>query len=212
LHKCVNHKPRQHDGATYYLHELGGVVAGIPKHTLVAGEFQTALQMMGVTLPLVQPATHRALDIGAGIGHYGSWLLRLGYSYEALEPFDWAGKYIEGCLGGPVHRCGFDELEAPDGSYQLIVAGHCLEHLPDARVSLDKMLRLLDPQGWLLILIPDDTDLGNPDHLWFFKERTLTMWLEERDCEVKSVVRSIVPWEKFMYFAARRKAVEQQGV
>lgn len=163
LTKCDLHQPKEHDGQEYYLHELSGQIHNIPRHRVIAAEFEAALMEMGVEIPGGSPATHTALDIGAGIGTYAPWLLRKGYHYEACEIDTWAGKYIEGAYGGPVHRMRFEDLPERD-QYDVIIASHCLEHFEDAKAMLAKMTRLLKPSGLLLLLVPDDTDLCNPDH------------------------------------------------
>jgi ubiquinone/menaquinone biosynthesis C-methylase UbiE len=80
------------------------------------------------------------------------------------------------------------------------MAAHVLEHFDDAPGMLEKMYRMLGKGGSLYLIIPDDTDLGNQDHKWFFTEGGIKMWLDEigfKDVLFNS--KQIVPHEKFFY-------------
>jgi SAM-dependent methyltransferase len=161
---------------------------------------------MGVEIPIGSPATHKALDVGAGIGIYAPWLLRCGYFYEAVDSSPWAVKYIEGAYGGPVHRVAFEDFPVGKLKYDIVISGHCLEHFHDARTALERMAMLLKPKGILLLVIPDNSDLLNPDHHWFFTQAGIERWLHDLQlCDIRTIEKQIVPREKFIYVAAKGK-------
>ena len=80
-----------------------------------------------------------------------------------------------------------------------------LEHFDDAPKMLQKMYTTLKPGGYLYLLIPDDSDLGNPDHFWFFKESTIVQWFQEVGfVGIKSISEQVVIYEKFIYVVGRK--------
>ncbi len=64
----------------------------------------------------------------------------------------------------------------PDDSYNFLVSSHSLEHMVDVREALQNWLRVVKPEGFLIITVPDEDlyELGNwpskfnPDHKWTF--------------------------------------------
>jgi SAM-dependent methyltransferase len=61
-------------------------------------------------------------------------------------------------------------IDRPDGSYDVIVCNHVLEHVPDYRAALRELSRVLSARGFLFLSFPDPynidrtTDWGFPDH------------------------------------------------
>lgn len=92
--------------------------------------------------------------------------------YQVLNTLDgcnfssqtiWEGKLAEGknysFLNG---KKGFQYiLEAsdlhniPDGKYDFIISSHCLEHCANALKTLKEWLRVLKPEGIILLILPD---------------------------------------------------------
>jgi predicted SAM-dependent methyltransferase len=90
--------------------------------------------------------------------------------------------------------------------YDVIVLAHGLEHFENAPVMLEKVFCLLKESGILCLLVPDDADLGNPDHRWFFTEASIRRWVEEAGfVNVKALTKRVVPWENFIYLFAERR-------
>jgi SAM-dependent methyltransferase len=204
LRKCTLHKPHEHNSQYYYLEDLHGQSQGIPHHTKTCAEFELVLEEIGFKIPIGKPEESTILDIGAGIGIYAPMFLRRGYRYEALELDPWACKYIKGAYTPYTHNTAYENL-SETLKWDNIIAGHVLEHFKDAPAMLRKMFRTLNPGGYLYLLIPDDTDLGNPDHLWFFKEATIRQWLFEvgfTDIHYRS--KKVVIYENFIYCVARK--------
>jgi ubiquinone/menaquinone biosynthesis C-methylase UbiE len=101
----------------------------------------------------------RVLDVGGGVGEGGRELKRLrsGLSLvgldcvpERIEAMD-MGVYAE-------KACAFaDNLPFPDGSFDAIVAGEFIEHVPGASVdaTLHEFFRVLRLRGSLLLTTPN---------------------------------------------------------
>ncbi len=70
----------------------------------------------------------------------------LGVNLDAIEPVDaiWAGGPLDAAI--PPERAG---------SFDLLIASHVFEHLPDPIRFLDSASRLLKPEGVVALAIPD---------------------------------------------------------
>lgn len=145
----------------------------------------------------------KALEIGGGISPYAGELIRLGYEYTLVEPSVEACGFMREHYPESIVHCttfgtGFSRLKS--NSYDLILAAHSLEHMKDAPMALSCMARLLSPTGSLYLIIPDDQDLMNPGHYWFFNETSIRNAAQACGLRVTSlVVRRFVEIEKFIY-------------
>jgi predicted SAM-dependent methyltransferase len=60
-------------------------------------------------------------------------------------------------------------IDRPDGSYDVILCNHVLEHVPDYRAAFRELSRILSTRGFLFLSFPDPyhvdrtTDWGYPD-------------------------------------------------
>ena len=82
-------------------------------------------------------------------------------------------------LGRNVILGGIEKLEALDKKADLIILNHVLEHFVDLREVLDRISKLLTPEGHLYISVPglytwDENTLMQNAHNWQFNTRTLT--------------------------------------
>lgn len=73
----------------------------------------------------------------------------------------------------------FEDLAVAVGHYDVVLSFHTVEHLADLHGTLDKVCRILKPDGALLVEVPTGPEeYTNTDHLQFFSERSLTRLLE----------------------------------
>lgn len=72
----------------------------------------------------------------------------------------------------------------PDNSYDFLVSSHSLEHMVDVRETLKNWIRVVKPEGFLIITVPDE-DLYelenwpskfNADHKWTFTIYKRNSW------------------------------------
>jgi ubiquinone/menaquinone biosynthesis C-methylase UbiE len=64
----------------------------------------------------------------------------------------------------------------PDASFDFVHSSHCLEHMRDPSEALGNWLRVLRPNGHLVVLVPDEDlyeqgvfpSTFNADHKWTF--------------------------------------------
>jgi len=55
---------------------------------------------------------------------------------------------------GVTHRVDITETKMPDASYDVVMANHVLEHIPDDRAAMRELFRLLKPGGIALLSVP----------------------------------------------------------
>ena len=105
-------------------------------------------------LPLVPPDTHEVLEIGCGRGVTGRLLReRLGCRVTGVEMNPLVAQEAKANLDR-VFVGDVQSLEL-DGKYDLIVALELFEHLVRQEEFLDRMQRLLNPNGTILMSVPN---------------------------------------------------------
>jgi predicted SAM-dependent methyltransferase len=115
------------------------------------------------------------LDVGSGAGETLVSLSHFGFrDLIGVDPF--IASDIEYSSGVRVLK---SELEDVRGQFELVLANHTIEHLPDPRATLKEIYRLLKPRRYAIIRIPilsyawrkygtDWVQLDAPRHLFLF--------------------------------------------
>lgn len=101
------------------------------------------------------PAKGRVLDIGCGRGLLLREFQRRGWEVQGTELFAGAARYARETLGLRVDLGSVEGLGLPAGHFDAITLWHVMEHLPDPRVPLAEIHRLLKPGGALMIGVPN---------------------------------------------------------
>jgi ubiquinone/menaquinone biosynthesis C-methylase UbiE len=109
----------------------------------------------------------RILDAACGNGRYSKFLLKKADPDATLTAFDLSPRMLQRAR----QRIGSDRvshavadltrLPYADGSFDAVVCGWVLEHLPDPRPGLRELARVLAPGGKLLLLVTENTVLGS---------------------------------------------------
>lgn len=205
--KCAFHvreKPRLEDEfARSYYESLGIFADGIPQ---VAPHVEQ--MRLGLDDPPLgcYPVGALAIEVGCGCSMYAPWLMRLGYRYQGVEPCAWAARWTATAFDTAVVNCRVEDFEPREQQPALILAAHVLEHLEDAPGQIGRMTSWLAKGGLFIILVPDDSDPVNPDHKWFFTEKTLHDTMRESGLEVRRIKTvQVVRHEKFIYALGRRR-------
>jgi SAM-dependent methyltransferase len=114
------------------------------------------------------------LDAGCGNGRYTRFLLRAAPADALLTAFDLSPRMLKRArrrLHSPrVSHVAADLTRLPyaDASFDTIVCGWVLEHLPDPRPGLYELARVLQPGGKLLLLVTEDTLTGSMcSRMWY---------------------------------------------
>ena len=139
------------------------------------------------------------LDIGCGRGIFLAALKRLGWQVAGTEvALGVAGQAHRRQLGVPVLAGDVLQLHFRDGQFDVVTLWHVLEHVPAPRATLQKIRQVLQPDGWMVLGVPNLDSwqarcfgarwlhLNLPYHLSQFSVGTLRRLLE---AEGFSVVR-----------------------
>jgi SAM-dependent methyltransferase len=146
----------QYDGLPGALTGLTGLLNG---HEALAGRlFRTdAFDVRGCK---------RILDAACGNGRYSKFLMRRADPDAVLTAFDLSAGMLrrarQRLKGDRVSHVVADLTRLPyaDNSFDAIVCGWVLEHLPDPRPGLRELARVLAPGGKMLLMCTENTFLG----------------------------------------------------
>jgi SAM-dependent methyltransferase len=100
---------------------------------------------------------HGALcDLGCWAGFLLSEAQRRGWESWGVEPSPFAVHIAADRFGlSRVQHGTIHSAELPDGRFQAVVMGDVIEHLPDPGAALERVTRLLAPDGVLYLALPD---------------------------------------------------------
>jgi SAM-dependent methyltransferase len=151
----LNPQPSWTELQTYY---SAGYEAYDPNHgnedsdELVLERAKSEGRLRHIPLPL----RGRILDVGCGGGSFLRLARALGAAVEGVEPSEFGAAEARK-NGFPVFHGTVGEYAASSeaGKFDLITANHVIEHVPDPIGTLASMRRLLTPDGWIWIAVPN---------------------------------------------------------
>jgi SAM-dependent methyltransferase len=88
-----------------------------------------------------------------GPAQFKAWRC-LQFSKDPTADPAWFGSFEISLHGGRNHL-DLQNIARPDGSYDVIICNHVLEHVADYRAALRELRRVLNPGGFLLLSFPD---------------------------------------------------------
>ena len=96
------------------------------------------------------------LEIGCGLGHLLTWLTP-DYQVYGSDINAWALEQArQNMPQGQFDLLSADDLAAyPDRHFQIVIAKHVVEHLPQPALAMAEMARVLAPGGLLLLATPN---------------------------------------------------------
>ncbi len=134
-------------------------------------------------LGLLRPGA-RLLDVGCGTGAFVQAARDVGYEVTGIEPGWCSSVFARSRLRLPVVTRSVDGFK-PNELFDIVVALHVLEHMPDPLGAIRHMARLCRPGGTITIATPNiGSDrarqlggaweaVGPADHLFLFDAATI---------------------------------------
>jgi SAM-dependent methyltransferase len=159
----------------------------------------------------VRGAKH-ILDAGCGNGRYSKFLLREADADAKITAFDLSQQMLrrarERLKSERVTHVSADltRLPYPDQTFDAVVCGWVLEHLPDPRPGLSALARVLKPGGKMLLLVTEDTFTGRwCARLWHCRTH--------RRAELKEVCRDCgLSWQRELWFSGMHRWLGLGGI
>jgi SAM-dependent methyltransferase len=119
------------------------------------------IETLATAIPPLPPG--RFLEVGCGAGTFLAAMKERGWEVEGIELNRVAAE--RAAAGGlRVHSGALENVDVPDGSFDLITAWMTIEHLHDPLEALERLKRWSKPGGWLAISVPD---AGAAEFRWF---------------------------------------------
>lgn len=99
----------------------------------------------------------RVLEIGCGQGHLTRALAAQGAAIVGIDANPHAEDVSDTSL---VRHMKAEALEFEDGTFDLVVSVHAIEHMPELEKALSEMARVLRPHGKAVLIYPAEPIMG----------------------------------------------------
>jgi SAM-dependent methyltransferase len=108
----------------------------------------------------------QVLNAGAGQGTFTQLLERRGFEVTSTDASAAAVEVLERRVDGPALQADVTALPFTDASFDAVVLGEVLEHVPDDRKAVAEVNRVLRPGGVLALSVPAHPGLYGPSDRW----------------------------------------------
>ncbi len=196
---------RYYESEEYVSHNSGA--GGVINQAYKVARFFTMRRKVAL-LNKQAPRKGKLLDYGCGTGHFLAAAKASGWQVAGLEPNPRAREEASRRVGQPI---GMESLLTFEpGSFEAITLWHVLEHVHELNDTLQQLIRLLKPDGVLIIAVPnvDSLDAQHyrqdwaaydvPRHLYHFSPKTMTQLLKKH----KMTVREVLPMMLDAYYVS----------
>ncbi len=95
------------------------------------------------------------LDLGCWVGFLLAEARERGWETVGIEPSEFASAYARDRLGLDVRTEDLFTAELPEGHFSAVVLGDVIEHLPRPDEALERIAKLLTPDGVLYMAVPN---------------------------------------------------------
>jgi ubiquinone/menaquinone biosynthesis C-methylase UbiE len=152
------------------------------------------------------------LDVGSGAGQIARHLLKFSDPEARITCFDLSWEMMRRAR----HRLKSSRpryvvadltlLPFSDASFDCVTCGYVLEHLPDARMGLAELARVMKPGAKMFLLTTEDNFSGAwTSRLWCC--RTYNRQELRRTCEALGLA-----WQKELWFTPMHKVLRAGGI
>jgi len=156
--------------------------------------------------------TRHILDVGSGAGQIARHLIKYADKDAEIICFDLSHEMLRRARSRlKSDRPQFvvadlTRLPFADASFDCVTCGYVLEHLPDPRVGLTELSRVLQPGARMLLLTTEDTFSGAwTSRVWCC--RTYNRRELARICEKAGLV-----WRRELWFTPMHKVLRAGGI
>jgi SAM-dependent methyltransferase len=131
------------------------------------------------------PNRGRLLEVGSGFGYLLDYFRKDGWDVMGVEPNRGLNRHAEKELKLTVLPKILPEANFADGSFDVVLMMHVIEHVPDPQSTLGEIFRILRPGGMLVLETPRydtlmfkllgrrERSLSCLGHIYFFTSKTL---------------------------------------
>ena len=104
-------------------------------------------------MDLFQQGKKRLLHVAPEPIFFKQFLNNPKIDYVSLDKFTKGYKYPKETINGDI-----TDLDFPNDSFDAIICSHVLEHIPDDRLAMSELFRVLKPGGWAILQVPLDAN------------------------------------------------------
>lgn len=165
-----------------------GLTLGYPNYAMLKDHLRFVADELLHPVKHVRPG--RLLDVGCGMGFMLSRFREQGWDTYGVDVSTYATEYARNHLGLKVFTGTVNELDLPEGCFDMVTMVLTIEHVPSPKGILESIHHLMKP-GAILIVTTHDIGglwpriikgkwrhLNAPEHLYFFTKNTLKRLLE----------------------------------
>ena len=154
----------------------------------------------------------QVLDVGSGAGQIARHVIKYADAATRITCVDLSVEMLKRARGRMATRratylaADLTRLPFADATFDCITCGYVLEHLPDARLGLAEMTRVLEPGGRILLLTTEDNFSG----AWtsrFWCCRTYNREELRRTCQELGL-----RWKQELWYTPMHKLLRAGGI
>ena len=166
----------------------------------------------------------KVLELGCSHGSFVALLRQAGYDASGMEMSPWVVEFAQETFAIPMAVGPVENTELEAGAYDVVALMDVLEHLPDPVGTMSHALRLLKPDGILLIQTPQAKDemtypalvetnapfleqFKSDEHLYLFTQTSATSLFERLGASFIQFEPPIF-YQYDMFFVVSRQPIE----
>jgi 2-polyprenyl-3-methyl-5-hydroxy-6-metoxy-1,4-benzoquinol methylase len=161
--------------------------------------YRASFRLLLKELAPLQSQGRELLEVGCGAGTFLDEARRAGWNVHGIELSKWMSKQAERALGAGVVQQGGYETPTTIPEFDVIVAIHVVEHVPDPADFLATLRGRLKKNGVLCLVTPNiDSRIAKImgekwwyiqiPHIYYFTPASLRRLLEKKNFQVKRVL------------------------
>ena len=154
------------------------------------------------------------LDVGCGLGYFARYMVQAGWHVVGIEPSHVAQR-VARSFGITIYSSIEECCEQTECRFDAVSLLHVLEHVIDPVSLLSSLRAIMDKEGLLVILVPNDFSslqehacqkldlepwwIAIPDHINYFNFESLRQFVERLGFQVVDMLGDF-PMETFLLF------------